>query len=532
MNDNKDLIDAEHTRVVAPDYATAVRILQERFGSDWTVVHSRKVRRSGLLGWIGFSDVVVIVRTQKSSHDILPLPVVVEPSVNESPVNESPVNNQASVEVPVLAGEMASDEDEVDSTPVDANYGSDFSTEPMASVESDNFENSTRHESHASKHESGIELEQDSMAEENSFISGLEAREMNKTTDNVSKGSILKDLSSRLEGSRQRIADELRDFNSSSPFHRQPDSWQTDSDLKVATDVFDHPSISQINDTVSSYSEEITQTSTTYDDPAFFGRVATFLEKCGIPEHAKNGILSAVISSEVPSNLSPEQLDDLIKSRVGACIYGRIPAPGAIDLGKTKGKTRIIALVGPTGVGKTTTLAKLAAHFHVVEKKRVGLITLDSYRLGAIEQLRRFADIIGLSFKTISEPGKITEEINSFDNHDVVFIDTAGRSQKDVDRITEVRDCLANVEDLEVHLCLSLGASPEALMATADAFRLVGYDKVIFTKKDESYRKGFLWDLFGVMPVPVSYVTCGQEVPEDIEVASREKIRDMILGVE
>ena len=227
MNDNKDLIDAEHTRVVAPDYATAVRILQERFGSDWTVVHSRKVRRSGLLGWIGFSDVVVIVRTQKSSHDILPLPVVVE-----SPVNESPVNNQASVEVPVLAGEMASDEDEVDSTPVDANYGSDFSTEPMASVESDNFENSTRHESHASKHESGIELEQDSMAEENSFISGLEAREMNKTTDNVSKGSILKDLSSRLEGSRQRIADELRDFNSSSPFHRQPDSWQTDSDLR------------------------------------------------------------------------------------------------------------------------------------------------------------------------------------------------------------------------------------------------------------------------------------------------------------
>ena len=229
MNDIKDLIDAEHTRVVAPDYATAVRILQERFGSDWTVVHSRKVRRSGLLGWIGFSDVVVIVRTQKSSHDILPLPVVVEP----------PVVEQTSVQVPVFAGEMASDEDEVDNTPVDANYGSDFPTEPLASVESDNFENSTPHESHASRHESGIELEQDSMAEENSFISGFEAREMNKTTGNVSKDSILKDLSSRLEGSRQRIADELRDFNSSSPFHRQPDSWQTDSDLKVTTDVFD-----------------------------------------------------------------------------------------------------------------------------------------------------------------------------------------------------------------------------------------------------------------------------------------------------
>ncbi|MGB1070548.1 MAG: flagellar GTP-binding protein, partial [Planctomycetota bacterium] len=157
---------------------------------------------------------------------------------------------------------------------------------------------------------------------------------------------------------------------------------------------------------------------------------------------------------------------------------------------------------------------------------------LDSYRLGAIEQLRRFADIIGLNFKTVDQPEKVREEIESFSKYDIVFIDTAGRSQKDVDRLREVRDCLSNVNDLEIHLCLSLGAAPEALMATADAFRIVGYDHVILTKRDESYSKGFLWDLFGVMQKPISYVTCGQEVPEDFDAASREEIRDMILGVE
>lgn len=96
LNDFNDLVDAEHTRVVAPDYATAVRILQERFGSDWTVVHSRKVRRPGILGWIGLSDVVVIVRTQKSSNDILTTPIQLDAAIEEK--------------IPVLAGDFSSEE--------------------------------------------------------------------------------------------------------------------------------------------------------------------------------------------------------------------------------------------------------------------------------------------------------------------------------------------------------------------------------------------------------------------------------------
>jgi flagellar biosynthesis GTPase FlhF len=543
LNDFKDLVDAEHTRVVAPDYATAVRILQERFGSDWTVVHSRKVRRPGLLGWIGLSDVVVIVRTQKSSNDILTTPIQLEAAIEEK--------------IPVLAGDFSTEESETEVTAESMTAADSVSMEtametsmetsmestmetpvesempesPTAISESDFFS------SVDSNNPSGFDqpivpdpivLNPSAANSTSTDAEVVKAPSFNDTAASAATGAEVTEnfntLSARLEGSRERIAEELRAFNSSSPFHREPDPWQT----------VENSSASQEADVVgiAEIAAEDVEDLDVYDDPVFLGKVSTVLERCGFSDNACSEIKSAVSRANVPENLDEAALDALIENRIGACVMGRIPEAGGISLAHTAGKTRFVALVGPTGVGKTTTLAKLAAYFHVVEKKKVGLITLDSYRLGAIEQLRRFADIIGLNFKTVDQPEKVREEIESFSKYDIVFIDTAGRSQKDVDRLREVRDCLSNVNDLEIHLCLSLGAAQEALMATADAFRIVGYDHVILTKRDESYSKGFLWDLFGIMQKPVSYVTCGQEVPEDFDAASREQIRDMILGAE
>lgn len=547
LNDFNDLVDAEHTRVVAPDYATAVRILQERFGSDWTVVHSRKVRRPGILGWIGLSDVVVIVRTQKSSNDILTTPIQLDAAIEEK--------------IPVLAGDFSSEE--MESTAPESEVSN---PEPLVSLNSiDVMDAPTMTSAMETEVIAGVNEELTnptvSVSESDVFASADQNTEASfgesvnqdsnnsqpTSTDSATLNTEVKEqegfnpiasvkeqgtvshesfnsLSARLEDSKQRIAEELRAFNSASPFHRAPDPWQTSSEGSTGTtsDVVG----------IASFSEETAAEKSVFDDPLFLGKVSTVLERCGFSANACRDIKNAVSSANVPDNLDEAALDSLIENRVGACVMGRIPQAGGISLANTAGKTRFVALVGPTGVGKTTTLAKLAAYFHVVEKKKVGLITLDSYRLGAIEQLRRFADIIGLNFKTVDQPEKVREEIESFSKYDIVFIDTAGRSQKDVDRLREVRDCLSNVNDLEIHLCLSLGAAPEALMATADAFRIVGYDHVILTKRDESYSKGFLWDLFGVMQKPISYVTCGQEVPEDFDAASREEIRDMILGVE
>ena len=510
------MVDAEHTRVVAPDYATAVRILQERFGSDWTVVHSRKVRRPGILGWLGLSDVVVIVRTQKSSNDILTAPIQLETAIEEK--------------IPVLAGEFSGEMEETESTvsndeAVDAPYSAPASVQEIsASLGDGNFsadsqaENSNPVAPHITSSTGDTDLSMSGFSGRN------EISDLNTTSEAISVvPESMSELSARLESSRQRIAEELRAFNSSSPFHRTPDSWQAE-----ASSEFKEFPKAGLGETL----EEVSEVQDVFEDPVLLGKVTSILEKCGFSSGAKSEIMSAVSGVGVPKDLDEVGLDSLIENRIGSCVMSRVPQASGISLTNTVGKTKFVALVGPTGVGKTTTLAKLAAYFHVVEKKKVGLLTLDSYRLGAIEQLRRFADIIGLNFKTMNEPEQIAEEIASFNNFDIVFIDTAGRSQKDVDRLKEVRDCLANVNDLEVHLCLSLGAAPEALLATADAFRIVGYDRVIFTKKDESYSKGFLWDLFGIMQVPVSYVTCGQEVPEDFDTASRDKIRDMILGVE
>ena len=514
LNEFKDMVDAEHTRVVAPDYATAVRILQERFGSDWTVVHSRKVRRSGLLGWLGLSDVVVIVRTQKSSNDILTSPVQLQSIVEEK--------------IPVLAGDITGDEDSSGFSMESPERSEPrFSTPSSVQEISASLGSGQNREFESGSHPGSGSLNAPKGDSDlpvtgvSGFNTGSPLKDEPEPMTGVPES--LSELSARLECSRQRIAEELKAFNTSSPFLRVPDTWQSDAGT--------HPNVPPTMG-VSEVLEDVSGAKDVYEDPVFLGKVTTILEKCGFSPEARTEIMSAVSGVGVPGDLDEAGMNSLIESRIGNCIMSRIPQAGGISLANTAGKAKFVALVGPTGVGKTTTLAKLAAYFHVVEKKKVGLITLDSYRLGAIEQLRRFADIIGLSFKTVNEPEKIQEEIASFKDYDVVFVDTAGRSQKDIDRLKEVRDCLTNVDDLEVHLCLSLGAAPEALLATADAFRIVGYDRVIFTKRDESYSKGFLWDLFGVMQMPVSYITCGQEVPEDFDTASREKIRDMILGVE
>ena len=227
---------------------------------------------------------------------------------------------------------------------------------------------------------------------------------------------------------------------------------------------------------------------------------------------------------------SPGDDLSLVKARLARMIEAEVRVSGPIQV--TPGRCRLVALVGPTGVGKTTTIAKLAANYRLKEKRRVGLITVDTYRIAAVEQLRTYADIIDLPMQVVSTPREMREAVGRMDNLDMILLDTAGRSPKDEVRIQELRAFLTEADADEVHLVLSSVASARVLEQTAERFAAVGTTSLILTKLDEATGLGNILPLVRTSQLPLSYLTNGQNVPDDIEVAEAMRVARLILGME
>ncbi|HEY2584845.1 MAG TPA: flagellar biosynthesis protein FlhF [Tepidisphaeraceae bacterium] len=206
-----------------------------------------------------------------------------------------------------------------------------------------------------------------------------------------------------------------------------------------------------------------------------------------------------------------------------------INTTGPIVRTKTSGP-HVVALIGPTGVGKTTTLAKLAANLKLKERHRVGLITLDTYRIAAVDQLKRYADIIGSPLRVVSNADDLRDAARSMSDCDFILIDTAGRSPNDTLKLNELRGLLEAVQPDEVHLVLSATNSEKSLELAASRFGEVRTDKIIFTKIDESANVGTLLNVVRKVNKGVSYITTGQDVPDDIEVGRGRRIAELILG--
>jgi flagellar biosynthesis protein FlhF len=189
----------------------------------------------------------------------------------------------------------------------------------------------------------------------------------------------------------------------------------------------------------------------------------------------------------------------------------------------------VIAFVGPTGVGKTTTLAKLAARYAMSEKVSVGLISADTYRIAAADQLKTYAKIMGLPIKVVSEKGEFKEALSRFSDRDLVMVDTPGKSRKDQGYMEKLRDFLSVGVPVETNLLLSLTASRENMLEAASRFDMVNYDNIIFTKVDEATGVGSMYDVIDEVGKPVSYLTVGQNVPNDIEDANPGRIARLIM---
>src|SRR4051794_135335 len=225
-------------------------------------------------------------------------------------------------------------------------------------------------------------------------------------------------------------------------------------------------------------------------------------------------------------------LDDvsLVMHRLAEMLENEISVSGPIVIDPNK--CRVVALVGPTGVGKTTTIAKLAANYRLREKRRVGLITVDTYRVAAVEQLRTYADIIDLPMEVVATPREMREAVARMSHLDLVLMDTAGRSPRDEVKIQELKSMLGEAEPDEVHLVLSSTAGAKSLISTAERFADVGTTAVLLTKLDEAQGLGHVVSMVRSVPLPVSYLTDGQNVPDDIQVAERRAFASTLMGID
>jgi len=234
---------------------------------------------------------------------------------------------------------------------------------------------------------------------------------------------------------------------------------------------------------------------------------------------------------EIRREADPRTISDsaMVKTRVLELLEQDIKVCGPIVT--EANKCRVVALVGPTGVGKTTTIAKLAANYRLREKRRVGLITVDTYRVAAVEQLRTYADIIDLPMEVVATPREMREAVARMGHLDLVLMDTAGRSPRDEVKIQELKSMLSEAEPDEVHLVLSSTAGAKSLIGTAERFADVGTTAMVLTKLDEAHSLGHLVSLVRECQLPVSYLTDGQNVPDDIQVAQRAAMGEMLLGM-
>lgn len=194
---------------------------------------------------------------------------------------------------------------------------------------------------------------------------------------------------------------------------------------------------------------------------------------------------------------------------------------------------KLIYFIGPTGVGKTTTIAKIASRFSVVEKKKIVLLTADTYRIAAAEQLRTYANILEVPFRIIYTPQEIRTAIEDYAAYDYIFVDTSGHSQKNTDQRDDTLALLRAADgqaEKEVYLVVSATTKYRDLLNIADTYQKLTDFRLVFTKLDETQCQGNLFNLRLHTDAPMSYVTCGQNVPDDIGEFDAQKTVKLLLG--
>lgn len=238
------------------------------------------------------------------------------------------------------------------------------------------------------------------------------------------------------------------------------------------------------------------------------------LESCDLDHKVVKKIMNRLKQSE---DSIPEE--EKLKAIVADMIQ---VAPTKLD--------NTVVLVGPTGVGKTTTIAKLAGRLALIEKKKVGLITIDTYRIGAVEQLRTYADIMNIPFRVVFTMKDMETAVESMNDCDIILIDTTGRSSKNTMQISELRAFVDKVNTDNIHLVISCTTKNKDIEVIVNGYKELNYNSIVITKLDETSTYGSILNILECAEKPISFVTTGQDVPDDIKIMSSSELTNLVLG--
>ncbi len=243
------------------------------------------------------------------------------------------------------------------------------------------------------------------------------------------------------------------------------------------------------------------------DEPAedFKKQALSFLKNKGISEELSNQILDSCNNNDCEPN--KELYYTILKEKFGSY---KLPENFNFD-------HKFNVFIGPTGVGKTTTLAKLASMLAINENKKIGFLTMDTYRISAVEQLKTYAEILNCPLEVAYDKKDVADALSRLSNKDTVFIDTAGRSHKNQKHMTELEELLDTIKHKEIFLVISANYNQQDIKDIILRYSFIGNYHLIITKLDETSRTGIIFDIINDSGKAVTYITYGQNVPDDIE---------------
>ena len=272
------------------------------------------------------------------------------------------------------------------------------------------------------------------------------------------------------------------------------------------------------------------------------GKEKESAEETGEQEKFIRLLYNTMLENEVDEKYANQIIDDVEKIKkpnlpfdyILANVYQKM----VLKFGRAEGIApaekgpRVLLFIGPTGVGKTTTIAKIASHYCMEEKKKVALLTADTYRIAAAEQLRTYANILEVPFRVLYTAEEFNSAIADFSDYDYIFVDTTGHSHRNeelMDKMKELFEAVKKYGECQIFLVLSATTKYRDLLKIASNYREITEYQLIFTKLDETSTLGNLLNLRLYTDAPIAYVTCGQNVPDDIELFNPQKTVKQLL---